>query len=193
MTLRKATEAEFYNIARLYRRASQSIAMEYGDEAIDKTLNEDYLLDSIKEGKVKILVDKGKILAYIIYGSSIKDFFFPISKSSEKETEVLLKTNPKDEERHILIEQIMVDPFYQKKGYGKTLFFSVADQYRDGLVLTLVSKENKGAVSFLRKLGCLARGYVLLENHNPDKLVLISYRLHERTATYRAHNNIHAS
>ncbi len=193
MTLRTAKESEFPNIARLYRRASQSIEMEYGEKALDKTLDEEYLLTAIKDGRVRILIDKGKILAYIIINKSISSFFFPLTKSNEKETALLIQTKPNVSEPYIVIEQIMVDPFYQKKGYGKALFFSVADEYRDGLVTTALIKENEGALAFVREIGCLARGYIQLEDHNPNKLVLISYRLHERTATYRARNNIHAS
>ncbi len=193
MTLRTAKESEFPNIARLYRRASESIEMEYGEKALDKTLGEEYLLAAVKEGRVRILIDKGKILAYIVINKSISSFFFPLTKSNEKETALLIQTKPTVSERYIVIEQIMVDPFYQRKGYGKALFFSVADEYRDGLVLTALIKENEGALAFVREIGCLARGYIQLEDHNPNKLVLISYRLHERTATYRARNNIHAS
>ena len=193
MTLRTAKESEFPNIARLYRRASESIEMEYGEKALDKTLGEEYLLAAVKEGRVRILIDKGKILAYIIINKSISSFFFPLTKSNEKETALLIQTKPTVSERYIVIEQIMVDPFYQRKGYGKALFFSVADEYRDGLVITALIKENEGALAFVREIGCLARGYIQLENHDPNKLVLISYRLHERTATYRARNNIHAS
>lgn len=193
MTLRTAKESEFPNIARLYRRASESIEMEYGEKALDKTLGEEYLLAAVKEGRVRILIDKGKILAYIVINKSISSFFFPLTKSNEKETALLIQTKPTVSERYIVIEQIMVDPFYQRKGYGKALFFSVADEYRDGLVLTALIKENEGALAFVREIGCLARGYIQLENHDPNKLVLISYRLHERTATYRARNNIHAS
>ena len=193
MTLRTAKESEFPNIARLYRRASESIEMEYGEKALDKTLGEEYLLADVKEGRVRILIDKGKILAYIVINKSISSFFFPLTKSNEKETALLIQTKPTVSERYIVIEQIMVDPFYQRKGYGKALFFSVADEYRDGLVLTALIKENEGALAFVREIGCLARGYIQLENHDPNKLVLISYRLHERTATYRARNNIHAS
>ncbi len=193
MTLRNAKESEFQNISRLYRRASSSISMEYGEKTLDKSLDEDYLLNAVKEGRVKILVDKGKILGYVIVNHSICDFFFKESKSSEKETLLLLQTKPSGPERYIVIEQIMIDPFYQKKGYGKSLFFSVADEYRDGLVISALIKENEGALAFVREIGCLARGYIELEDHKPSKLVLISYRLHERTATYRARNNIHAS
>ena len=193
MTLRTAKESEFPNIARLYRRASESIEMEYGEKALDKTLGEEYLLAAVKEGRVRILIDKGKILAYIVINKSISSFFFPLTKSNEKETALLIQTKPTVSERYIVIEQIMVDPFYQRKGYGKALFFSVADEYRDGLVITALIKENEGALAFVREIGCLARGYIQLENHDPNKLVLISYRLHERTATYRARNNIHAS
>ena len=193
MTLRTAKESEFPNIARLYRRASESIEMEYGEKALDKTLGEEYLLAAVKEGRVRILIDKGKILAYIVINKSISSFFFQLTKSNEKETALLIQTKPTVSERYIVIEQIMVDPFYQRKGYGKALFFSVADEYRDGLVLTALIKENEGALAFVREIGCLARGYIQLENHDPNKLILISYRLHERTATYRARNNIHAS
>lgn len=193
MTLRKAKESEYPNIARLYRRASSSISIEYGERALDNSLNEEYLLSAVKEGRVRILVDKGKILGYIIVNTSIAGFFFKESLSNEKETALLLQTKPKGIEPYIVIEQIMIDPFYQRKGLGKNLFFSIADQYRDGLVITALVKENEGALAFVRSIGCLARGLIELENHSPNKLVLISYRLHERTATYRAHNNIHAS
>lgn len=193
MTLRTAKESEFENICRLFRRASSSIEMEYGKNALDKTIDQEYQLNSIKEGRMKILLEKGRILAYAIINHSISSFFFPESRSSEKETDLLIQTKPNKEEEHVIIEQIMVDPFYQRKGIGKSLFFSIADQYRNGLVITALIKENKGALAFVRALGCLARGYIELEDHDPKRLVLISYRLHERTATYRAHNNIHAS
>ena len=193
MRFRKALLAEHHNIARLYRRANASILLEHPKSALDESLDEDYLLRAIEEGRLFVLLDSGKILGCTIINKSVVSYFFPLSKSKEKEMDLLLQTEPHGDEPYIVIESIAVDPAYQKKGYGRQLFFTIADNYRGGLVLSAVNKDNLGAIAFFRAIGCLARGLVQFENHRPNEMVLLSYRLNERTTKYRMDNNIHAS
>ena len=150
---------------------------------------ENHLQNAIQANRVYLAIENRSIYGIFITSPSLLDSFFPETTSREKELRTLLATEPRGYEETVIIEYLAVDPRFRGKGYGREMVRFVTDNHRDGLVLVTIPLTNEKAVRYFRNRGFLARGFIELEGQDPQKQVLLSWRLHERTASYKAHDN----
>ena len=144
---------------------------------------------AIEKDRVYIAIENRMIYGLLIVSNSVLDSYFAESHSREKELNMLLKTDPKGYEEIVIIESLSIDPRFRGKGFGKELTRYVTDNHRHGLVIAAVPPKNEKAVRYFRDRGFLARGTIEPEGQEPRVQILLSWRLHERTATYRAHDS----
>ena len=191
MRFRHATSRDLPAIEKLHRRIAFSAEMD-GIAIFEGIRPVSFFEEAIEEGRILLLEENRVLYGYLVMRGDVREAFYPESLSEEKALALLLKTEPKFEEDVVVLETMGVDPRYRKKGYGRQLFRYASEQHRNGLLVFTVPKENPEAIAFFRAMGSIARGLIVIEGQSPNKQVLFSYRLNERTATYKARNNIHS-
>jgi GNAT superfamily N-acetyltransferase len=89
--------------------------------------NEDFEND-IANKNAYILTDDGMVKAYMAISTNLLEAFYPDSHDEQKLIALLSDLESDGDEKGIVLERLMVDPAFRKKGYAKEIVNSLRDK-----------------------------------------------------------------
>jgi ribosomal protein S18 acetylase RimI-like enzyme len=120
--------------------------------------NEDFEND-IANKNAYILTDDGMVKAYMAISTNLLEAFYPDSHDEQKLIALLSDLESDGDEKGIVLERLMVDPAFRKKGYAKEIVNSLRDKFPHSLWIALVVESNAAVFPFYENMGFKQAGY----------------------------------
>ncbi len=152
VSLKKALPGDLEGVLRLCRRVTYSLEQAGNDVYSYGYPADEHFANDIGEGRAYLIKDKGRIVAYLSYDRDLVGSFFPAAGDAESKVYDLLEECGYKGEGYIVLHRFMVDPSYQRKGYGRMLLNDFMSRLKGNLLLLCVYYKSLPALRFYKAL-----------------------------------------